>query len=341
MSPSTLGAASADDEQAFREVISPYVRGLHLHCYRMLGSITAAEDTMQEVLLAAWRGLDGFAGRSSVRTWLYRIATNRCLNAIRDGKRRQPPEPIPPFTPPPPSRRSEITWLQPYPDSWLEEIKDEDGPATRYEKREAVELAFISALQRLPPRQTAALLLCDVLGYSTAETATLLDTTATAAKGTLQRARKSLDRLRATPGGHAAASHGSDSELALARRFAEALTSDDIDGVIALLTDDAWLAMPPAPHEYHGHAAIASFLRASASWRGPRTVRLLETRANNQSAFGTYFAAPNSATAHPTGLVVLTISEERISAITRFLDEQLPSTFGLPAIPDPTGSPSP
>lgn len=331
VSRSTLDAAMAGDEQAFRAVISPHVRELHLHCYRMLGSITAAEDTLQEVLIAAWRGLDGFAGRSSVRTWLYRIATNRCLNAIRDGKRRTPPEPIPPFDPPPPSRRGEITWLQPYPDSWLEHVTNEDGPATRYETREAVEMAFIVALQRLPPRQAAALLLCDVLGYSTGEAATMLDTSATAAKGTLQRARASLDR--AAPGGHATARPGSRAELALARRFAEALTSDDIDGVVALLTDDAWLAMPPAPHEYHGRVAIASFLQASALWNGPRTVRLLDTRANNQPAFGTYVAAPNSAKSHPTGLIVLTICDKRISAITRFLDEQLPGTFGLPGKP--------
>ncbi len=332
--PSTLDAAIAGDEQAFGEVVSPYVRELHLHCYRMLGSVTDADDALQEVLIAAWRGLDGFAGRSSVRTWLYRIATNRCLNAIRDGKRRKPAEPIPPFDPPPPSRRGEITWLQPYPDAWLDELEDQDRPAARYQQREAVELAFIAALQRLPPRQTAALILCDVLGYSTAEAAALLDTSVTATKGILQRARTSLDRLRPRPGGHAAASPGSHSERALARRFAEALTTDDIDGVIALLTDDAWLAMPPAPHEYHGRAAIASFLRASALGRGPRTIRLLDTRANNQPAFGTYLAIANSVQPYPTGLVVLTIFEERISAITRFLDEQLPSSFGLPGIPD-------
>lgn len=329
VNPTTLDAAIAGDEQAFREVISPYVRELHLHCYRMLGSVTDAEDALQEVLIAAWRGLDGFAGRSSVRTWLYRVATNRCLNAIRDGKRRKPPEPIPPFDPPQPSRRGEITWLQPYPDTWLDELEDQDRPTARYQQREAVELAFIAAIQRLPPRQTASLILCDVLGYSTAEAAAMLDASVTATKGTLQRARTSLDRLRSTPRGHAATTPGSQSELALARRFAEALTTDDIDGVLALLTDDAWLAMPPAPHEYHGRAAIASFLRASARWRAPGTLRLLETRANNQPAFGAYLDAQSSAEAYPTGLVVLTIAEEKISAITRFLDEQLPSTFGL------------
>ncbi|MBA3339321.1 MAG: RNA polymerase subunit sigma-70 [Geodermatophilaceae bacterium] len=330
MSQSTLAAAIAGDERAFRDVISPHIRELHVHCYRMLGSVTDAEDTLQEVLLAAWRGMDGFAGRSSVRTWLYRIATNRCLNAIRDGKRRKPAEPIPPFEPPQPSRRGEITWLQPYPDTWLDELEFEDGPAARYQQREAVELAFIAALQRLPPRQTASLLLCDVLGYTGAEAAAMMDTSATAIKGALQRARRSLDRLSATPGVHTAAHAGSYPDRVLARRFAEAFTRDDIDGVIDLLTDDAWLSMPPAPHEYQGASAIASFLRASVSWKGPRKVRLLETRANHQPAFGYYLSAPGSPSAQRAGLIVLSVVENRIIAMTRFLDERLPAIFGLP-----------
>jgi len=330
MSLSTLDAAIAGDDRAFREVVSPHLRELHLHCYRMLGSIPDAEDTLQEVLIAAWRGLAGFAGHSSVRTWLYRIATNRCRNAIRDGKRRPRAEPIPPFEPPEPSRRSETGWLGPYPDSWLDDLEAETGPAARYQRREAIELAFIAALQQLPPRQTASLLLCDVLGYSTAEAAAMLGASATATKGALQRARATLDRLRPTRGGQPTASGGSPAERALTRRFAEALTTDDIEGVLALLTDDAWLAMPPAPHEYHGAVAIAAFLRASTSWKGSRTIRLLATRANNQPAFGSYLTAPNSPAAHPTGLIVLTIFEDRISGMTRFLDDQLPNIFGLP-----------
>lgn len=173
-----------------------------------------------------------------------------------------------------------------------------------------------------------------MLGYSTTEAAALLDTSATAIKGTLQRARRSLGRLATTPGDHVASSPGSDVERTLARRFAAALAADDIEGVIALLTDDAWLAMPPAPHEYQGSAAIASFLRASALWRGPGALRLLDTRANNQPAFGAYVAAPHSTKPYPTGLIVLTIVEERISVITRFLGEELPSMFGLPGIPE-------
>jgi RNA polymerase sigma-70 factor (TIGR02960 family) len=318
----------AGDEQAFADLIAPHLRELHVHCYRMLGSVTDAEDVLQEVLTAAWRGLDTFAGRSSMRTWLYRIATNRCLNAIRDGNRRTPPEPVPPFDPPEPSRRGDVTWLQPYPDRWIDELDEiassERGPATRYESREAIELAFVTALQRLPPRQLAALLLCDVLGYSAAEAADLLDTTGTAIKGSLQRARASVDQPRAVPAA------GSASDHALARRFADALSADDIDGVVALLSDDAWLAMPPAPHEYHGPIAIASFLRASADSRGEHALVLTPTGANNQPAFGMYFSAPDSV-AYPTGLLVLTVRGEEIIAITRFLDDRLPALFGLGA----------
>jgi RNA polymerase sigma-70 factor (TIGR02960 family) len=330
VSRSTLDQARAGDEQAFRELITPHVGELRLHCYRMLGSLADAEDLLQETLLAAWRGLDNFAGRSSLRAWLYRIATNRCINAIRDDRRRRPVAPVPPFDPPEPSRRNEVTWLQPYPDSWLEQAADtEPGPAEQYQARETVELAFISALQRLPGRQTAALLLCDVLGFGAAEVAALLDTSPTAVKGVLQRARASLGQHGATAGHQPAPLPGSPGERDLARRFARAFTCDDIDGVVALLTDDAWLAMPPAPHEYQGPTAVATFLRASASWRGHRHFRLVPCRANTQPAFGCYLAGPGQPPARATGILVLTLSGNRISGITRFLDEELPRMFGL------------
>ena len=250
-------------ENAFEELIVPYRRELLLHCYRLLGSLTDAEDVLQETLLAAWRGLGGFQGRASSRSWLYRIATNRCLNALRDRGRRIPPAPNPPFQPPEPSRHGDVPWLQPYPDALLEHVPDAaPGPEARYTAREAVELAFVAALQRLPPRQAAVLVLCDVLGYPLGEVAPMLDTTATAVKGLLQRARTSLFLHRGEP-----PAPGSAQERDLVRRFVEAFTTDDIDTLVTLLTDDAWLAMPPAPHEYHGAAAIASFLRASATWR--------------------------------------------------------------------------
>jgi RNA polymerase sigma-70 factor (TIGR02960 family) len=333
---SSLEAARAGDEQAFRELTAPHLRELHVHCYRMLGSLVDADDLLQETLTAAWQGLDAFAGRSSLRTWLYRIATNRCLNAIRDAKRRRPAEPTAPFDPPEPSRRGEVTWLGPYPDHWLSETADTaPDPEARYQARETIELAFIAALQQLPPRQTAALLLCDVLGFATAEVATMLDTSPTAVKGALQRARATLDHHRASAPRQATPDAGPPETGELARRFAEAFSRDDIDAVIALLTDDAWLAMPPAPHEYHGAEAVAGFLRASAAWRGQRRLRLLPTTANTQPAFGCYLSDPDRERASPTGILVLTVCGYRIRTITRFIDSELPRRFGLPDVLDP------
>ncbi len=326
-----MDRARDGDEQAFRELTGPYRRELHLHCYRMLGSLFDAEDLLQETLIAAWRGLDGFAGRSSIRAWLYRIATNRCINAIRDSKRRRPAEPVPPFDPPAPTRRGEVTWLQPYPDRWLEQAADQaPGPAQRYLDRETVELAFIVALQLLPPRQTAAVLLRDVLGFSTAEVAAMLDTSPTAVKGVLQRARGSLAQSRTATG----AARGSDSaqDRELARRFARAFTEDDIDGIVELLADDAWLAMPPAAHEYHGAEAVAGFLRTSADWRLGRRIRLVPVGANRQPAFGCCLADSTGPTEQPAGILVLTVANDRITVITRFLDPRLQGHFCLPDV---------
>lgn len=311
MSVDVLTAARAGSRDAFDELVGGHRSELHRHCYRMLGSVDDADDLVQETLLAAWRGLSDFAGGSSLRTWLFRIATNRCLNAIRDGRRRPPPVPIPPFVPPDPTRSYEVGWLQPYPDRLLD-------PGQRLESRSAIELAFIVALQRLPPRQAAALLLIDVLGFGSAEAASVLDVGPTALKGLLQRARAGaavLDPADVPDPGR---------EAELAARFAEAYAADDVAGVLALLTDDAWLAMPPAPHEYVGPEAIAGFLHASAaSHRGG--VRLVPTGANTQPAFGCYLAGA------PTGIVVLTIRPDGIAGITRFLDPDLIRRFELSA----------
>lgn len=291
--------------------------------------LSDAEDLLQETLAAAWRGGDGFEGRSSTRTWLYSIATNRCLNFIRDGRRRAPAEPVPPFDPPEPSRRGDVTWLQPYPDAWLEQVPDgAPGPAAGHDTREAMTLAFVAALQRLAPRQTAALLLCDVLGYSNGEAAAMLATSPTSVKGLLQRARASLDRHVDPSSERASAGADSAREELLARRFADALSSDDIDGVLALLTDDAWLAMPPAPHEYQGREAIGNFLRASAGSRGRHSLRLVPTRANRQPAFACHFIGHDEATVMPAGILVLNVCGDRIDAITRFLDRDLSQYFG-------------
>jgi RNA polymerase sigma-70 factor (ECF subfamily) len=287
------------DDDAFAALVGPHRRELLLHCYRMLGSLTDAEDALQETLLAAWRGLDGFEGRSSLRTWLYRIATTRCLNF----RRRVPPAPVPPFEPPTPTRHGDVPWLQPFPDALLDGVPDTaPGPEARYQMREAVELAFITGLQRMPPRQAATLILRDVLGYPTDETASLLDVTPTVVKGLLQRARASLGEPSSRP---------VDPELP--GRFARAFSARDLDALLALLTDDAWLSMPPAPHEYQGWSAIATFLTTSATWRADLSLRLTPTRVNTQPAYACVLAGA------PAGLIVLTVHDQRITVLTRFL----------------------
>jgi RNA polymerase sigma-70 factor (TIGR02960 family) len=329
----TLARARAGDEHAFQDLVAPHRRELHVHCYRMLGSVQDAEDALQETLLAAWRGLSDFAERSSVRTWLYRIATNRCLNARRDGARR-PPVPVPPFTPPEPTRRGEVTWLQPYPDALLAELPDTSpDPAARYETRESIALAFVVALQELPPRQRAVIVLCDVLGFPVGEIAGMLRTTEGSIKGALQRARANLTSWTTVSASDVAdivdaASPGEDD---VARRFAEALASDDIDGLVALLTSDAWLSMPPAPHEYQGAEAITAFLRAGAAVRIGRHLRLVPTRANGQPAYACYLPDPDTGLGQPAGLVVITVDRGRISAMARFLDPAVFDVFGLPS----------
>lgn len=327
--PSLLEQASAGHEQAFREVTDPFRRELLVHCYRLLGSLVDAEDLLQETLLAAWKGLPGFQERASLRTWLYRIATNRCLNHLRDAGRRVPAEPVPPFQPPEPTARDEISWLQPYPDRLLGLPDTTPGPEARYEATEAIELAFVAALQRMPPRQTAVLVLREVLGYSGEEVAAMLDTSPTAVKGILQRARATLAQHR-SDGDGAPSSPRPDIERVTARRFAEAYEAADLAGVIGLLTDDAWLSMPPAPHRYHGPDAIGAFYRASFEFRGCRRVLMLPTSANCHPAFGSYVTT--GTTAAPAGLFVLTLAGDRIRAVTRFHDRALYPRFGLPEV---------
>ncbi|HEX6673684.1 MAG TPA: RNA polymerase subunit sigma-70 [Actinomycetes bacterium] len=331
MDETTIARARAGDQQAFRELTDPYRRELELHCYRMLGSLQDAEDVLQETLLAAWRGLAGFEGRASLRAWLYRIATNRCLNALRDARRRPPPAPVPPFEPPEPTRHGEPTWLEPYPDALLEGIPDSSpGPEARFQAREAIELAFVAGLQQLPPRQRSALVLRDVLGFRTGEVAAMLGSSEASVKGALQRARAALAADPAAAAQRRAPTPRSARERELTRRFADAFEADDVDGVVALLTGDAWLTMPPAPHQYQGAAAIASFLRASAAWHGERRFRLVATRANTQPAFGCYLGDPREPVATAAGLIVLTLDGGRIAAITRFLGNDVLRPFGLP-----------
>jgi RNA polymerase sigma-70 factor, ECF subfamily len=331
----TLARARAGDENAFRELTEPHRRELQLHCYRILASLQDAEDMVQETLLAAWRSLETFEGRASMRAWLYRIATNRCLNALR-ARSRRPREVQAMGDPPEPTRRTEPIWLEPYPDTLLEEMPDRSpGPAARYEGRESVELAFIAALQGLPPRQRAALVLRDVLGFGTAEVAAMLDTSDASVKGALQRARAALGaRLPAADRDRAPRPH-SARERQLAGRFADAVQRGDVDEVVALLTDDALLRMPPQPLEYQGHDAIAAFLRYRAELRGA-ALRVVPTRANTQPAFGCYLPDAQAAIARPYGLIVLTLEGDAIAAITWFADTGVFGHFGLPrTLPNP------
>jgi RNA polymerase sigma-70 factor (TIGR02960 family) len=310
------------DEQAFRELAEAHRRELQVHCYRIVGSVQDAEDLVQETLLAAWRGLDGFEGRASLRSWLYRIATNRCLNALRDRGRRVPELPAPPQgapEPPPPTRRQEPVWLEPYPDTLLD-------PVARYETREAIGLAFITALQRLPPRQRAVLVLRDVLGFRAAEVADMLDVSEASVTSALHRARTALEPV---PVEHAPLP-GSPAERALVARFTEAFEGGDVEGVVALLTGDALLTMPPEPLAYQGPAAIAGFLSTVPAGGRLDQFRLIPTRANGQPAFGCYLRDPHAPVAHAYGLMVLTLDGDRIAAITGFPDTSVFPHFGLP-----------
>jgi RNA polymerase sigma-70 factor (ECF subfamily) len=319
-----LDRARAGDEDAFRALTDPYRRELQVHCYRILGSLQDAEDLVQETLLAAWQGLPGFEGRASLRAWLYRIATNRCLNALRDRGRR-PSTLLPgPTAPPEPTRWAEPTWLEPYPDALLEGLPDQGaGPEARYEQKEAVSLAFVGGLQRLAPAQRAALVLRDVLGFRAAEAAEMLDTTEASVNSALQRARATVEA--ATPPREDRPLPGSPRERAVAERFAEAFSIGDVDRVVALLTEDAWVTMPPQPHQYQGRAAAAAFFRSRPIWDdGPLALR--PTRANGAPAFGYYIGRP----ARLHGIVTMRIEGEEIAELTRFGIGRLGEAFGLP-----------
>jgi RNA polymerase sigma-70 factor (TIGR02960 family) len=323
-----LRRARVGDAEAFRELIERYRGELRAHCYRMLGSLDDAEDALQETMVAAWRGLEGFEGRSSLRAWLYRIATNRCLNARRSRSRRRDLPAMPP--PPPPTRMAEPLWLGPFPDALLEGVPDEaPGPEARYDLRESMELTFITALQRLPPRQRAALVLRDVLGFRLAEVAATLEVGEASVKGALQRARATLSR-RFEEGAREPAPHpNSRAERRLVERLADAIDDGDVAAVVSLLADDAWLTMPPQPFEYQGHDAIASFLGSRFEMQ-PHQLLVVATRANTQPALGCYLHATAENGARPYGLLVLTLSGLQISALTWFGDATTLASFSPP-----------
>ena len=322
-----IARARAGDGEAFRELTEPYRRELQVHCYRMLGSVQDAEDTVQETLLAAWQAFGGYTEeRASLRTWLYKIATNRCLNALRSGRRRAAREwDVPKVEPPEPTRLGEVVWLQPYPDALLEGAPL--GPEARYEQAESISLAFVTALQVLPPRQVAVLILRDVLGFHASEVAGMLEVTVESVNSALKRARASLRRqLPPGDGREPPPAAGSPPEDAIVARFVSAWQSADLDALVALLTDDVFVSMPPMPFEYAGLDAVARF--CASLFGAGRRFDLVPTRANGQPAFGAYLCAPDGIR-HGIGLYVLTLSGDRISAMIRFEASVLP-WFGLP-----------
>jgi RNA polymerase sigma-70 factor (TIGR02960 family) len=321
--------AQSGDGDAFQHLIEPHRRELLVHCYRMLGSFQDAEEALQDTLVAAWQGLGGFEGRASIRTWLYRIATNQCLNKRRSaGRRPARAWDIPGVEPPDPTSLGEIPWLEPYPDALLEgAFNAPPGPEARYEQSETISLAFVTALQAVPPRQVAVLILRDVLGFHANEVADMLDSTVESVNSALKRARGGL-RHRLPPAGEREPPPApySPTEQEIVGKFAQAYQAGNIKALVALLTRDIFISMPPYALEYQDRDPVGSFF--AGLFRASRMQDLVPTRANGQPALGAYLRVP-SGPRPGTGLFVLTLSGDRISAITRFDDSVLPS-FGLP-----------
>lgn len=327
-----ISRARSGEDEAFKELTEPYRQELQLHCYRMLGSFQDAEDSLQETLVSAWKGLGGFEERSSLRTWLYQIATRQCLNARRSvSRRRAKDQNVPRAEWPEPTRLGEVVWLQPFPDALLERTIDESiGPEARYEQTESISLAFVTAVQALPPRQLAVMILRDVLGFEVHQVAGMLSSTVQSVNSALKRARAKLQHRRQATAGEPPPVAESASEKAIVAKFVHAYESADIDKLVALLTEDVFMSMPPLPLEYEGRDVVARFMASVFS--GARR-HLVPTRANGQPAFGAYVRGPDDVQ-HGVGLIVLTLSGDRICALTRFETSVLP-WFGLPrSLPD-------
>jgi RNA polymerase sigma-70 factor, ECF subfamily len=324
--------AMSTDERTLDQQLEPHRRELHAHCYRMLGSVQDAEDAVQETLLRAWRSLDQFEGRSSLRSWLYTIATNVCLRMIERRSARvlpidygEPADPHGPLGPP----LIESIWIDPYPDAPPGSAEAVEGPEARYEAREAVELAFIAALQHLPARQRAVLILRDVLGFSGSEVAAALETTPASVYSLLQRAHATLDERLPERSQQATLRLLGDEELsAVVGRFVDAWSRADVDSLAEMLTETAILAMPPTATWFRGRETIITFLRRTAL-DGTRSWRLLPTTANGQIALLAYVRDPSGAYL-PYGVTVLTLDESRIAEINAFRDPTAPGRFGLP-----------
>ena len=330
-----LEAARRGDDDAFGRLAGPYHGELHAHCYRMLGSAADAEDALQETLLRAWRGLPRFEGRSSVRSWLYKIATNACLRAIERRPRRVLPVDYGPAADPHDGLAEPVTeavWLEPYPDERLGLGSGLASPEARYEQREGVELAFIAALQHLPARQRAVLILRDVLGFSARETATALETTPVSVDSALQRAHKTVDQRLPERSQQATLRSLSDGTLRqVVQRYVAAWERNDVDAVVAMLAEDARLAMPPLPTWYRGREQVALFL-SHGLLAGTARWRLIPAHANGQLAFGAYAWDDKTQAFMPRAVDVLTLRGAHIQQITAFLTPGAFPGFGLPAV---------
>jgi len=307
-------AVDAHDEAGFRQLAKRHERELHLHCYRMLGSLDEADDALQETLLRAWRFRGGFEGRSSLRAWLYRIATNVCLT-IETGRR---------------ARAIPDSWDEmiqsPYPDRLLDELPDDvASPDARFDLRESVRLAFLTAIQHLSPRQRAVLILRDVLGFSAAEVAACLDTTRASVTSALQRARAALAERPPAPAAP------SSVEEELVRRFVAAWDAVDVDGLVALLAEDVVMAMPPFPEIHRGRRALHEFFSTVPAGGHLDEIRLVETRANRQPALAAYYRDPEDGALRSYGVMVLDFDGAAIASIAGFAFAELMPVFGLPA----------
>jgi RNA polymerase sigma-70 factor (TIGR02960 family) len=327
-----LGRAQSGDPEAFAQLTNGYRQELQLHCYRILGSAQDAEDALQETILGAWQALANFEGRASIRTWLYRIATNRCLNMLRSASRR--PEAASSLTTasPKPTRASEVVWLEPYPDVLLDGLPDDSpGPDARYETRESVSLAFITVLQLLSPRQRVALVLRDVLGYRASEVAEIIEATEASVESALKRARAALhDRFPETEDREPPPTPNSAAEQGIVARVTAAFETGDVDALVALLIEDVSVTMPPSPLSCEGREAAARYFRM-ALLRPEHSTRIVPTRANGQPALASYVRDPQTGLYHASGIAVLTLSGRHISAMTLFGKDVLQS-FGFPRV---------
>jgi RNA polymerase sigma-70 factor (TIGR02960 family) len=332
VSTELLSRAQSGDQQAFAQLADGYRQELRLHCYRILGSTQDAEDALQETLLGAWQALENFEERASIRTWLYRIATNRCLNMLRAARRRPEVGSSPNTALPEPTRVGEVFWLEPYPDILLDGLPDDNpGPDARYEMRESVSLAFITVLQLLPPRQRVALVLRDVLGYRASEAAEMIEATEASVESALKRARVALhDRLANTKDREPSPAPNSAAEKEIVARVTAAFETRNVDELVALLTEGVSVTMPPAPGECEGREAAERYCRMKL-FRSEGSMRILPARANGQPALASYVRDPQTGLYHASGIAVLTLSGRLISAMTLFGKDVLPS-LGLPRV---------